>query len=65
MMCDVSSQQFQFQLLLVPEQIGNIERRVEMFSPEVRRNQILICHLALVAMETDDFSCTMMEPMGW
>lgn len=29
------------------------------------RDQILICHLALVAMETDDSFRTMMEPMGY
>lgn len=29
------------------------------------RDHILICHLALVAMETDDFSHIMMEPMGY
>lgn len=30
MICDVSSQQFQFEALLVPEQIGNTEWRVGM-----------------------------------
>lgn len=31
----------------------------------MRRDQILFCHLALVAMETDEFYHTMMEPMGY
>lgn len=34
MICDVSSQQFQSEILLVPEQIANIEWRVGMSSPE-------------------------------
>lgn len=34
MICDMSSQQFHFEALLVPEQIGNIEWKVEMRSPE-------------------------------
>ncbi len=34
MICDVSSQQFQMEALLVPEQIGNIEWWVRMFSSE-------------------------------
>lgn len=66
MICDVSSQQFQFEALLVPEQIGNTEWRVGMRTGGGRgRDQILICHLLLVAMETDDFFCTTMEPMGY
>lgn len=36
-----------------------------MFSPEVGRDQTLICHLVPVATETDDFFCTMMEPVGY
>lgn len=61
MICAVSSRQVQFESLLVQEQIGNIVWRVGMCSP----GGILICHLALVAMETDDFFCIMMEPMGY
>lgn len=34
MICDVSSQQLQFETLLVPEQIGNIEWRAGMCSPD-------------------------------
>lgn len=36
MICDVSSRQYQFEALLVPEQIVNIERRVGMCSLERR-----------------------------
>lgn len=65
MICDMSSQQFQPDAILVREQIGSAEWRVGMCSPETGRDKILICHLALVAMETGDFSCIMMEPVGY
>lgn len=50
---------------MVPEQIGNIEWRVGMCSQDGVRDQILICHLVLVAKETDDFNPIVMEPVGY
>lgn len=64
MICDKSRQQFQPVALLPSEQMGLIEWRVGDVLRRRGRDQIPICHLALVAMETDDFHCTMMEPMG-
>lgn len=63
----MSNQRFQFESLLVREQIGNIKGWVGMCSPgEVGwRDQILICHPAVVAIETDNFFSTIMEPMGY
>lgn len=61
MMCAESGQQFRSEALLVQEQISNIMEWVGMCSPGERRgvgglwDQTAICHLVLVAMETNDY----------